>query len=458
MKIFGKFIFGIFIRVLSFGLKQFIIYTVSWEFLANCFTGEFYVLFAVSLSREALRVIILRESFKNWQFLSLIAPALGVIISPLLGFFFCLESWALFMIAVVLELFTEPFWVWSLSKQKEHISQVAQTCAVLAKYLIIFLFLKNHSVQAFAFAQISHSVVLLAVYLYLCPFKEVRIRNFQKALKYAKKNQLGKRWELVKQVNLDFFLSQVDQSVLLFAATTRDKGMYHIVNNYGSLCLRLFLRPLEETEMQIFACGSLKSYSITLFLKLDILLAMWFLCFAPFCPAAIRTLMRSLIIKPKLEEDAMVSLFTFYCFLIPFFIFNGTLEAYMRATMDEKWCRYTTKFQLCLFLFQVTISYILTTIFGIWGLLLSNVVIFIIRCIMGFIYLSTHNLEWKYPRHWTWILVITTLLANSLIQNFENIYHVFFFRFFLFCSGTLGLYSIEKDFFQQLLYEKNLIS
>lgn len=442
----SKFTFGFFIRCLTFFFMQCIVRIASPSLLGIHFHLQAYTTLCLFLSRESIRTTIWRESFENWRILSWLAPCFGILVTVSIGLTFGPDFWPFTAFAIVIELLNEPFFVWTSWAQKDGIRRIAETLAVLIKHILILFLLKIGSLHPFAVGQMCYAVTLLVMYWFLCPFQEIKCWPAQ--LDKDWKKSLAKIWKNAMRINVGFLLSQVDHYVLIFFADTSAQGKYMVIQNYGSIFVRLFLQPWEDTVFDYFARSSPHSPSnkITVFLKFTVLLSLSFLCFAPFCAFPLVSLVLG---NPWLELAPQLAL---YCFLIPFLIVNGTTEAYMRATTPEDgglWSL-SSKIQLILFVVHAVLSSVLIQMFNVWGLLFSTILVFLLRSTLNLFYVQG-DAKWPRMAAGTWILFAIVASLSLLFSGtgFKDIPYLLV-EMVLFVMAASLLYCNEKVFFKQI--------
>ena len=152
--------------------------------------------------------------------------------------------------------------------------------------------------------------------------------------------QLG--WILTRQSCLRHLLNQGDLLVLSFMSSLDDQAVYSVVNNYGSLIVRVLLQPTEGSSRLHFctvvssADDKDRSSSMVTYLYHVLLLDMYVgLCFVCFGVWFTWPLIYIVLGSRWAYSSVPLSL-SLYCLYVPLIAINGILEAFVDAHADAK--------------------------------------------------------------------------------------------------------------------------
>jgi oligosaccharide translocation protein RFT1 len=193
--------------------------------------------------------------------------------------------------AALIELTSEPHYVWLQKKQLFGSRVMAETVGTFARTAVLFYHLSSHIdstilskekrktnvLYAFAFAQVGQSCATSAVYAasyYLYRKRDDDVRKKQKKRRKGTKTTTdGKKErsdddEKKQRLLIDSFLYQSylklalaeGEKFALIVANSEDTvmGVFGLVSNLGSLFVRLVLQPFEEIAFVTFAASATK--------------------------------------------------------------------------------------------------------------------------------------------------------------------------------------------------------
>lgn len=203
-------------------------------------------------------------------------------------------------------------------------------------------------------------------------------------------------WMMTKQISLKYFLSQGDVWIVSIACSLEEQGLYGIVTHYGSFVCRLLFQPLDEASLLHYSqnCdktgynGHLESLSyLQINLRLMQLLALFIGSFGPFLSLP---LFLSLLGKRWLSKAGELEKYlSSYCFLLPLMGISGNLEAFLHATIKDKWISYYGRSTVGGSLLVLASSFILSRIIdGPLAMIFSSYVNFAWRTVFSLLYIS----------------------------------------------------------------------
>jgi oligosaccharide translocation protein RFT1 len=175
------------------------------------------------------------------------------------------QSLLLCVLAALIELTTEPEYVWLQKKQIFGSRVVAETVGTFTKTAVLFYAsLSSSSVYyAFAFAQVAQSFTTSAVYGASYYVHREKMKKAKKTMIMRKETQTTQKRRLINsflyQSYLKLALAEGEKFALIVAnANDSVMGVFGLVSNLGSLFVRLVLQPFEEVAYVTFAASASK--------------------------------------------------------------------------------------------------------------------------------------------------------------------------------------------------------
>ncbi|KAG8894470.1 Oligosaccharide translocation protein rft1, partial [Tulasnella sp. 417] len=337
------------------------------------------------LSREGVRNALLRAKsdagdktqdtstmHPSIENISLLPPLFGVpvaLFSALLYLYFTppstlsqpyfTESVAIYALAAVLVLISEPLYIRAQNDLQFGIRVRAEGSAVILKAVVavamIVLGGEEKALLAFALGQAAYGLCTLVVFwlaypthLKLWPSKitekvhgNVREYRFEPKL-------LRLSIAMTSQSFIKHILTEGDKFAVSMISTLEDQGAYAIASNYGSLAARIVFQPIEESSRVFFSKAlasedtqkdkqvSKKKSAITsahtalsLLLLFNVHLTLLLVTFAPpYLPTVLK-----LLLPPRYLLTSAPQILALYpTILLPTMAFNGTLEAFLAST------------------------------------------------------------------------------------------------------------------------------
>jgi oligosaccharide translocation protein RFT1 len=271
--------------------------------------------------------------------------------------------------AALIELTSEPHYVWLQKKQLFGSRVMAETVGTFARTAILFYHLssshidystilskekrKTNVLYAFAFAQVGQSCATSAVYAasyYLYRKRDDDVRKKQKKRRKGTKTTTdGKKErsdddEKKQRLLIDSFLYQSylklalaeGEKFALIVANSEDTvmGVFGLVSNLGSLFVRLVLQPFEEIAFVTFAASATKDKKkekLGDILSIGVLVGTIAFFVGPFFA---KDVMYFLYGK-KWMEDGTETLQAYARLILPLSI-NGIVEGFAHAVMNER--------------------------------------------------------------------------------------------------------------------------
>ena len=269
--------------------------------------------------------------------------------------------------AALIELTSEPHYIWLQKKQLFGSRVMAETVGTFARTAILFYHLSSHIDYstiiskekrktnvffAFAFAQVGQSCATSAAYAasyYLYRKRDDDVRKKQKRRKGTKTTTDGKKErsdddEKKQRLLIDSFLYQSylklalaeGEKFALIIANSEDTvmGVFGLVSNLGSLFVRLVLQPFEEIAFVTFAASATKDKKqekLVDILSIGVLVGTIAFFVGPFFA---KDVMYFLYGK-KWMEDGTETLQAYARLILPLSI-NGIVEGFAHAVMNER--------------------------------------------------------------------------------------------------------------------------
>ena len=269
--------------------------------------------------------------------------------------------------AALIELTSEPHYIWLQKKQLFGSRVMAETVGTFARTAVLFYHLSSHIdstilskekrktnvLFAFAFAQVGQSCATSAVYAasyYLYRKRDDDVRKKQKKRRKGTKTTTdGKKErsdddEKKQRLLIDSFLYQSylklalaeGEKFALIIANSEDTvmGVFGLVSNLGSLFVRLVLQPFEEIAFVTFAASATKDKKkekLGDILSIGVLVGTIAFFVGPFFA---KDVMYFLYGK-KWMEDGTETLQAYARLILPLSI-NGIVEGFAHAVMNER--------------------------------------------------------------------------------------------------------------------------
>jgi len=385
------------------------------------FRFELFLTTVISLSRDGLRVALLRfvpppqdkpEHYQGWVWnlfvISWLAIPLSIPIALLIGCIsyclsfddpalvglgpYALQLLLLYWVVAAIDLFAEPFALYFLHTANDERSPAIrfriETSSALLKSMVTWTLLSKGDVAndgfrvgawSFFLGSLSGSIARLALSLYY--FRP----NLLVAARIDRPTVLH-GLAMSKQIGLRYMLAQGDMHLVAFLCSLPEQAVYAVASNYGSLFCRLLLQPLEETTLQLYSTEKHQQHEfLATALKLEVLLGLMAMAFGP--PNAGWTV--KLLLGNRWSQatgtSSLASVLTAYCFLVLPMALSGILEAYTTARLPQSKLPWMQKMVFLVTLAYLCLSALLMRAFGAVGLVLANIFNFAARLALSLI-------------------------------------------------------------------------
>ncbi|KAF8154062.1 Rft protein-domain-containing protein [Crassisporium funariophilum] len=355
---------------------------------------------------------------------------------------------ALYALAAVSELLSEPLYNRAISELKTGVRVRAEGLGITSKSLTTFLILfydatygqDDLALVAFATGQLVYSVVMFATYVahfgsqHMRPKVPSRTRNL---LDHIDQDLLGLSLTMTSQSLVKHFLTEGDKFILSWFSPLHDQGGYAIAVNYGSLIARIILQPIEETLRVYFSRilpgpskdrnSDEKTESVTQsantlisLLSVQTSLSIVLVIFG----SAYLPILLPLLLPPQYLTTSAPQVLTAWVWYIPVLALNGGLEAFLSSVATpadlNKQSRWMVGF---------SVIYIIATIFfyrlglGDASLVYANVLNLTARIIYALQFATTYFANSGAPDLFGWqnalpsrVFVVVSMIAAVIIQ------------------------------------------
>lgn len=459
-------------RLLTFTLNIFLIRSSPLGAMGIVFDMELYSATILFLSREWIRMALLRNpKIKSQQLLvnlAWIPPMLGIIMTSL--YLILTNSSAtsnsidheqlrivwIYSAAAIIELLTEPMYIHTQSLFKYQIRVWSEGCAFMAQCIVTFLqylcLLQlgpieiNQSVRAHAWAQLAFAITLAFTYLFnLNRTTSLSILIPRRVVIDGEKvifdtYLLSIAFNFMGQMILKHILTVGDKLMLYTLGITHvQKGAYRIVSDLGSLIARIVFQPLEETSRALFSRHLTNTEQspdrstkvmeardvLRTLLQFNIVLGAFFVFFGS---GYTHILLEMLYAKGRTDAPGVLAV---YCFYVPIMGLNGITEAFVQAVGDSRTLGKQTRYLVFCWSIFATVSYcVLTGGYGGAGLVGANMVNLSLRIGFGAWFIQKFfafnsasdekkfNIGWVLVGdYWVWIAFF---VSSSLIHVFDS--------------------------------------
>lgn len=270
-------------------------------------------------------------------------------------------------------------------------------------------------------------------------------------------------------------LTEGDKYIINSFFSVDERGVYSVMNNYGSIIVRLLFQPIEESVRlsftrilsQIKKSSNIKDYQDALnTIKYLLIFYLQFSILIYLGGYFNGSFLLKILLGGKssnwLKTD-MFQVFPFYICYIPFLAFNGVLEGFLMAISDPTQTKYYTYFMSVVSIFVLMLLYYFIEVYhmGIRGLILANIINMTLRIIYCGVFVNKFFTNSKIHVDNTQIVGFTSKnLIIALLGHFANIYIGPTNTFFDFIKSLaicflclfLMLFLIRKDLF--LLFKR----
>lgn len=381
-------------------------------------------------------------------------------------------SIALIWLSIVLELFTEPFFVVNQLllnySTRSKLESFSITMGCIVNFMVVYAFDQNWfnitlldsdlerekegiAILAFAIGKFCHSLLLLLCYLYDYYRNYYNKNIFNLSLTKLKKRDKYSDEETVTKSTAHYYyfdsivfehfkkvyfqlcfkhlLTEGDKSIINSLCTVEEQGIYSLLSNYGSLVTRLLFAPIEESLRLFLARLLVNQKSQNLKLSIQVLanltkfylyLSLLIIVFGPINSSFIL----QFLIGSKWSTTSVLHTIRIYCFYLPFLALNGIFEAFFQSVATGDQILRHSYFMMAFSGVFLVSCWLLIEFFklSIDGLIISNIINMILRIsfcglfITNF-YKNLHNNKSSFIFHFQNLKLITFIATIILIIN-----------------------------------------
>ncbi|EKM74897.1 hypothetical protein AGABI1DRAFT_132740 [Agaricus bisporus var. burnettii JB137-S8] len=407
-------------RLFTFVLNQALIRMTSPEiFGAAAIQFELILSTILFLSREGVRTTILRVKTPqpkemNLSFLPLAigAPLAGVLAWVYVQYVqqnlknqpFFKEAVAIYALAAVLELLTEPFHNWSMVQLKTNVRVRAEGCGITAKSIVTFLVLLadkggRWALLAFAVGQFSYSLACLVVYLVY--FGVGRLKPQADASGFVDSRLFKLAATMTGQSVVKHVLTEGDKFILSWFSPLQDQGGYALAVNYGSLIARILFQPIEEVmrlyfsktfsqESNMESAAKDAAYALISLVSVQLELALFFLVFG----TTYLSVLLPIVLPPRYMATSAPQILAAWVWYIPVLAVNGGLEGFVASVARPQELNRQSRWMIVFSLTFISAAVLLYRFgFGDASLVYANIINLIARIIFAVVFTRSFFME-----------------------------------------------------------------
>jgi oligosaccharide translocation protein RFT1 len=224
----------------------------------------------------------------------------------------------------------------------------------------------------------------------------------------------------VQQSIAKYFLTEGNKLMLSAFASVKDQGSYAIVDNYGSLVVRMVFLPLEDALRSQFSSmtgddsSRLERKSLLMkWLKRSLYFGILFLIFGP----SYSSLFVKWFLGMKWQGAGAATVLSAYSAMIPFLGMNGILEAFVYSFASQKDVVGMIPFMVLNFMVYIGSSLFFVNVlhYGPIGLIYGNILNMSMRIAYCLIFIRRSYEEYMLPSFST-LCVASVVLSRILVQ------------------------------------------
>jgi oligosaccharide translocation protein RFT1 len=457
-------------RAFTFIANQLLLRYLTAQLLGISTQLEVYYLSVLFFARESLRVAIQRQGSRNSRStgkktdgdagsssvaaesqavvnLGYLSIFLGLFVALGLGWMYLayiddttihtpylIVSLRIYAIAAMLELCSEPVFVLMQARLQFATRATAESAATFLRCaatvgMAITQSTSEVGVLPFAIGQLVYGAALLVIYLgrgyqlasrdgfSLLPAR-LPLAKADYVWCYFDRQTISLASSMMAQSVVKHILTQGDTFLVSILSTSRDQGVYALVNNYGGLLARLVFQPIEESSRSYFSrllsestppsadkdkrkstqdATNRASQDLYKVLKLYIILSAIIVSIGPVAAPSLLTL----VAGKRWSLEGAGTVLAVYCYYVPFLAVNGVAEAFVASVATEKQVHRQSLWMAAFSLvFGVSSFFFMTMLeLGASGLIYANIVNMFCRIIwsLSFIssYFSSHDVSFE---------------------------------------------------------------
>lgn len=337
--------------------------------------------------RSAMRCPSLEDG-RTMIWIGHILTSFIIIPSVLIGYMRLIEqeSWLvqlLLSVSLWVESFAEIILFEQASVKKNlSIRNISETWAALSSSLALFLSLLAFHDGSTAFV-ISHNVfsilLLILASRNLSIHKIVANAPIQLIKASFRRSEITTPLAEMSLISVQkLFLTEGERILTLAYLPANSVGQLGLVNNAGSLVLRIFFAPIEDIAFNAFTKCSDPEERIAVLksvLFLEVTIALLGIAFGiPLSHSVVY-----LLYGPHwAEQPSVILMLQFYCVLLLLFALNGSMEAYYVAVASSKQLRWSLVSQWVVFA-SLAVTVFLASPLGALAILIGNGVSMMVR-------------------------------------------------------------------------------
>jgi oligosaccharide translocation protein RFT1 len=332
----------------------------------------------------------------------------------------------LFCLAACIEALSEPFYILTQSMLQYHIRSRNEIIAMLGKVITTFLSIVVFSLPApigFAFGQLVYSLVLLVGYflgslsffqragffqrggfswIVILPWP---IRDKSASSLFALSTWIGMEsssllFAFTMQSFIKHCLTEGDRILLTFISTRSERGMFALVQNYGSLIARVVFQPIEETtrgavsklskdgDMKKEMKSSISNIYLNMLKVVTTIGTTLLVLGPPFAYLGVKLLLGS-----QWANSQVPLALAAYCLYLLCMSFNGITEAVSFGLSSSRMIHQSTYILSISFGIYVLFAYFLFHMYSIPGLIIAGCLHMLARAFGSVYFLLLPSLE-----------------------------------------------------------------
>jgi oligosaccharide translocation protein RFT1 len=338
-------------------------------------------------------------------------------------------------LAAVLEIVTEPFYVFSTARLWFGVRTASEAVASIMKNFVTVLLLARgvcDPIMAVSWGQVSYACSLMSVFVVLFSIFDptwYRTLSWKRwGCFQVEKKTLRLYGAFSLQAIGKLVLAEGSKAVLALVTSTTVQGVYGLVNNLGSLVVRTLFQPFEEIVFVSFSKDGSAASKPQLTKQAGLLSC---LCqsisiigglSACFGPAYAYSALRILYGEKWATSDAPAAL-GLYSMYVALLALNGTLEAFLHGVASESYLHKNNLVLVAASMIHLGISITAVKFHGAMGLLVADSVNMLLR--IGYCLLFTQTYFAKIggrssvrilPSRQTVLIMMLSLIVTKLSQ------------------------------------------